>query len=95
LYKIALKLFEDDLLPAIVFTFNKKECDSNALEVSQLDFNTTEEKKSVTEIFGKIVEQSIENHKSLLMIVKFQSLLERGIGIHHGGIKFVACVFEQ
>ena len=37
--------------PVIVFSFSKRDCESLALKMSKLDFNTDEERNSLTQIF--------------------------------------------
>lgn len=39
-HKIIKMAMEHDLVPVIVFSFSKKDCETYALQMSKLDFNT-------------------------------------------------------
>ncbi|CAM9097461.1 unnamed protein product, partial [Ectocarpus fasciculatus] len=86
LFKIIRLIMERDLDPVIVFSFSKKECESNALQTSRFDFNSEEEKALVEQVFGNAVDALAEDDKKLPQIETLLPLLRRGIGIHHGGL---------
>lgn len=84
--KVVRTIMERDLAPVIVFSFSKKECEAYALSMSKLDFNTGEEKESVREVFNNAIDVLSEEDKKLPQVDHILPLLERGIGIHHGGL---------
>ena len=86
LFKIIRLIMERDLDPVIVFSFSKKECESNALQTSRFDFNSEEEKTLVEQVFSNAVDALAEDDKKLPQIETLLPLLRRGIGIHHGGL---------
>ena len=52
--------------PVIVFSFSKKECEAYAMQMSKLDFNSTqEEKKLVTEVFNNAIDCLSDEDKKL------------------------------
>lgn len=72
--------------PVIVFSFSKKECEGNALQVSKLDFNTDDEKDLVKSIYTNAIESLNEDDRTLPQIEHLLPLLQRGIGVHHSGL---------
>ncbi len=86
LFKIVRLIMERDLDPCIVFSFSKKECETFALQMARLDFNSKEEKELVSQVFENALESLSEDDRALPQIVTILPLLKRGIGIHHGGL---------
>lgn len=74
------------LHPVIIFAFSKRECESLAMQMSKLDFNSPEEADTVTHIFESAIGGLSEDDKKLPQIELILPLLKRGIGIHHGGL---------
>ncbi|KAJ1557920.1 ATP-dependent RNA helicase mtr4, partial [Nowakowskiella sp. JEL0078] len=72
--------------PVIVFSFSKRECENNALALSKLDFNDSEEKEMVISVFQNAVHSLNEDDRNLPQIQHILPLLTRGIGIHHSGL---------
>ena len=72
--------------PVIVFSFAKRECEGNALQLSKIDFNTDDEKKMVKSVFENAVQSLGEDDRHLPQIEHVLPLLQRGIGIHHSGL---------
>lgn len=58
--------------------------------MAKLDFNSTDEKKLVDEVFQNAMEVLSEDDRKLPQVEQVLPLLKRGIGIHHGGGAFVA-----
>jgi len=73
-------------LPAIVFSFSKKECEFYAKSVAKIRFNQPEEEALVEEIFNAAMKQLSAEDRCLPQVERTVSLLKRGIGIHHGGL---------
>ena len=72
--------------PVIVFAFSKRECENLALTMSKLEFNSTEEQDSITNIFNNAIDNLAPDDRTLPQITNLLPLLKRGIGIHHGGL---------
>ncbi|KAL6450497.1 MTR4 ATP-dependent RNA helicase DOB1 [Candida maltosa Xu316] len=86
IYKIVKMIYMKKYNPVIVFSFSKRECESLALKMSKLDFNTDEERQALTQIFNNAIELLPENDRDLPQIKNILPLLKRGIGIHHSGL---------
>lgn len=86
LYKIVKMIMTKNYQPVIVFSFSKRECESNAMQVSKLDFNLEEEKKLVQSVFSNAIESLSEEDRTLPQIEGILPLLKRGIGVHHSGL---------
>ncbi|KAJ2899221.1 ATP-dependent RNA helicase mtr4 [Coemansia aciculifera] len=87
IYKIVKMVMARNYHPVIVFCFSKRECESMALQMSKLDFNTEAgEKDMVAEVFGNAIGSLSEDDRALPQIENILPLLKRGIGIHHSGL---------
>ena len=86
LFKIIQLIMEKQLDPCIVFSFSKKDCEAYAMLTSKLDFNDENEKKLIETVFNSALEALAEEDKILPQIITLLPLLQRGIGIHHGGL---------
>ena len=84
-FKIIKMIMEKQFSPVIVFSFSKKECEFYALQLAKLDFNSSEEKKLVSEVFQNAMQVLSEEDRKLPQVEQVLPLLKRGIGIHHGG----------
>eukprot|EP00727_Mastigamoeba_balamuthi_P014523 m51a1_g9696 putative ATP-dependent RNA helicase (1034) ;mRNA; f:1368526-1372611 len=72
--------------PVIIFSFSKRECESLALQMTKLDFIGEAEKKAVESVFKSAIGSLSASDQQLPQIVNMLPLLQRGIGIHHGGL---------
>lgn len=79
-------LMDTNMYPAIVFSFGKRTCERNAMDISQLNFNSTEEDALVTEVFNNAMESLSEDDRKLPAIQNLLPILKRGVGIHHSGL---------
>ena len=79
-FKIIKMIMEKNFAPVIVFSFSKKECEFYALQMSKLDFNSSEEKKLVGEVFQNAMEVLSEEDRKLPQVEQVLPLLKRGIG---------------
>ncbi|KAI8915772.1 rRNA-processing arch domain-containing protein [Gorgonomyces haynaldii] len=86
LFKVIQMIMKKNYHPVIVFSFSKRECESNALLVSKLDFNDDQEKDLVKNVFENAIQSLNEDDRSLPQIEHILPLLRRGIGIHHSGL---------
>ena len=73
-------------LPVIVFSFSKKDCESHAIKLAKMDFNTEEEKTLVDTVFCNAIESLPLEDRTLPQITSILPLLKRGVGIHHSGL---------
>ena len=79
-------VMEKRYLPAIVFSFSKKECEFYAKQVNKLKFNSEEEKKLVEEVFNNAMDALSDEDRKLPQVEAVLPFLKNGIGIHHGGL---------
>lgn len=86
IYKIVKMIMMKNYNPVIVFSFSKRECETNALQMSQLAFNDESEKAMVSKVFDSAISMLSEEDKELPQIQHVLPLLRRGIGIHHSGL---------
>lgn len=86
IYKIVKMIYMKRYNPVIVFSFSKRDCESLALKMSKLDFNTDDEREALTKIFNNAIELLPDADKELPQIKNILPLLRRGIGIHHSGL---------
>ncbi|KAI0463571.1 ATP-dependent RNA helicase mtr4 [Komagataella kurtzmanii] len=86
IYKIVKMIWIKKYNPVIVFSFSKRDCESLALKMSKLDFNTDEERTALTKIFENAIGLLPDADKDLPQIKHILPLLRRGIGIHHSGL---------
>lgn len=84
--EIVKLVMDRNMYPVIVFSFAKSECERNALALSRLNFNNTEEDTLVTEVFNNAMESLSEEDRKLPAIEHLLPLLKRGVGIHHSGL---------
>ncbi|CAH0390444.1 unnamed protein product [Bemisia tabaci] len=85
-YKIVKMIMERSFAPVIVFSFSKKDCEVYAMQMAKLDFNTSDEKKLVDEVFNNAMDVLNDQDRKLPQVENVLPLLRRGIGIHHGGL---------
>lgn len=86
LYKIIRMIMMKNYNPVIVFSFSKRDCEHNAIQISSMSFNDESEKNMVTKVFNSALNSLNEEDKKLPQIEHLLPLLRRGIGIHHSGL---------
>ncbi|OLY78068.1 ATP-dependent RNA helicase mtr4 [Smittium mucronatum] len=86
IFKIVKMIMVKNYNPVIVFSFSKRDCESLALQMSKLDFNSEDEKNLVNEVFTNAISSLSEEDRKLPQIEHIIPLLKRGIGIHHSGL---------
>ncbi|KAF8362076.1 mtr-4 [Pristionchus pacificus] len=84
--KIIRTVKERDMIPCIIFSFSRKECEAYAMSLKDMDFNNDIEKGLVKEIFKNAVDLLSDEDRKLPQIGQVLPLLQRGIGIHHSGL---------
>mmetsp|Transcript_9153 Transcript_9153/g.17264 ORF Transcript_9153/g.17264 Transcript_9153/m.17264 type:complete len:1005 (+) Transcript_9153:245-3259(+) len=86
LMSIVQMIMQRNYDPAIVFSFSKKDCEKYAAQVSKLNFNSDEDKAVVNQVFKNAIDSLNDDDKNLPQVRSLLPLLEKGIGIHHGGL---------
>ncbi|CAG7846803.1 ATP-dependent RNA helicase mtr4 [Serendipita indica DSM 11827] len=86
IYKIVKMIMTKGYNPVIVFSFSKRDCESNALMMAKLELNSVEEQDMVSKVFTNAVSGLSEDDRNLPQVEHLLPLLRRGIGIHHGGL---------
>lgn len=86
LKRIVTLIKNENLCPAIVFSFSKKDCEDNAISLSKMDFTTKEEKELIDLIYTNAIQTLSEEDMNLPAIQSMLTILKRGFGIHHGGM---------
>ncbi|KAL1687663.1 rRNA-processing arch domain-containing protein [Schizophyllum commune] len=84
--KIIKVIMNKNYNPVIVFSFAKRDCESNAMSMSKMEYNNADEQATVTEIFENATASISPSDRQLPQITNLLPLLRRGIGIHHGGL---------
>ncbi|KAI6195930.1 DNA RNA helicase and DSH domain containing protein [Aphelenchoides besseyi] len=77
---------ERELLPCIVFSFSRRECEAYAQSLKDMDFNDGEQKNMIEQIYSSAVALLSEEDQKLSQIKWILPFLKRGIGIHHSGL---------
>lgn len=83
--KVLPETIERANVPAVVFSFSRKECENYAVKVKK-DFLNEEEKDLVKTIFDNAISSLRQEDRNIPIIEKMLPLLQRGIGIHHSGL---------
>jgi ATP-dependent RNA helicase DOB1 len=86
IYKIVNMIMKNNYSPVIVFSFSRRETETNAMAMAKLDFTDDTEKGLIRQIFKNAMESLSDDDRKLPQIENMVSLLTRGIGIHHGGL---------
>lgn len=86
LYKIVRLIQERNYDPAIIFSFSKRECEQNAVQMAKLDFCTDDERHLIDQIYRQALASLNDDDRQLPAVLSLLPLLRRGIGIHHGGL---------
>lgn len=84
--KLITLIVSKGLEPCIVFSFSKRECEAYSMSLKTCDFNTEDERDSISKIFNNAIDTLADEDKQLPQIQMMLPLLKRGIGIHHGGL---------
>ena len=79
-------LKETEKLPVVVFTLSRNRCDVNADSLTAVNLTTESEKGHVRSFFKRCVQRLSEVDQELPQVKRMESLLLRGIGVHHSGI---------
>ncbi|XP_060175054.1 DExH-box ATP-dependent RNA helicase DExH11 isoform X2 [Lycium barbarum] len=80
------KLLKKSLLPVVIFCFSKNRCDKSADKIPGTDLTSSSEKSEIRIFCDKAFSRLKGSDRNLPQIVRIQSLLHRGIGVHHAGL---------
>ncbi|KAL5748007.1 hypothetical protein ACOSQ2_025304 [Xanthoceras sorbifolium] len=80
------KLSKKSLLPVVIFCFSKNRCDKSADSMPGIDLTSNSEKSEIRIFCDKAFSRLKGSDRNLPQIVRVQSLLRRGIGVHHAGL---------
>ncbi|KRZ91957.1 Superkiller viralicidic activity 2-like 2 [Trichinella sp. T8] len=86
LHKLIRLIMERQLSPVIVFSFSRKECEVQAMEISSLDLTDSREKFLIQDVFCNAIALLSEEDRKLPQIESLLPILKNGIGIHHSGL---------
>lgn len=87
LWKLLInKLSKKSLLPVVIFCFSKNRCDRSADNMTGTDLTTSSEKSEIRVFCDKAFSRLKGSDRNLPQIVRVQSLLHRGLGVHHAGL---------
>jgi ATP-dependent RNA helicase DOB1 len=84
--KLVTLIKENNLDPAIIFSFSKRDCEAGALSLSKMDLTSDEEKDLIEKIYKNAISTISEEDQTLPQIQMMLPLLKKGIGVHHGGL---------
>uniref|UniRef100_A0A1J3FE68 Helicase SKI2W n=1 Tax=Noccaea caerulescens TaxID=107243 RepID=A0A1J3FE68_NOCCA len=80
------KLSRKSLLPVVVFCFSKNYCDRCADALTGTDLTSSSEKSEIRVFCDKAFSRLKGSDRNLPQVLRVQSLLHRGIGVHHAGL---------
>ena len=72
--------------PCIVFAFSKRECESLAVKLTNLDLTDEDEKGLIERIYWNAMDCLSPEDKGLPQIRQLLPFLKQGIGVHHSGL---------
>ncbi|OEL22541.1 DExH-box ATP-dependent RNA helicase DExH11 [Dichanthelium oligosanthes] len=79
-------LLKKSLVPVVIFCFSKNRCDRSADSMFGADLTSSSEKSEIRVFCDKAFSRLKGSDRNLPQVVGIQSLLRRGIGVHHAGL---------
>ncbi|AQK68646.1 DExH-box ATP-dependent RNA helicase DExH11 [Zea mays] len=79
-------LLKKSLVPVVIFCFSKNRCDKSADSMFGTDLTSSSEKSEIRVFCDKAFSRLKGSDRNLPQVVGIQSLLRRGIGVHHAGL---------
>ncbi|XP_041275817.1 helicase SKI2W-like, partial [Onychostruthus taczanowskii] len=93
-------LRERELLPAVTFTFSRGRCEEQAAALGSLELLGGPERARVRQFLTRCLARLRGSDRRLPQVLQLSDLLQRGIGVHHGGVlpllkEIVEMLFSQ
>ncbi|CAN8173933.1 unnamed protein product, partial [Coccothraustes coccothraustes] len=93
-------LRERELLPAVTFTFSRGRCEDQAAALGSLELLGGPERAQVRQFLTRCLARLRGSDRRLPQVLQLSDLLQRGIGVHHGGVlpllkEIVEMLFSQ
>ena len=83
-YSLVLELKEKKMLPALLFSFSRRDCQRKAQELaSGYNFSTPECRAMANSLFRELLDPELHDLESVQLV---KSVVERGVGVHHAGL---------
>ncbi|KAJ1277977.1 hypothetical protein BS78_04G044500 [Paspalum vaginatum] len=79
-------LLKKSLVPVVIFCFSKNRCDKSADSMFGADLTSSSEKSEIRVFCDKAFSRLKGSDRNLPQVLGIQSLLKRGIGVHHAGL---------
>ncbi|XP_058684946.1 LOW QUALITY PROTEIN: superkiller complex protein 2-like, partial [Poecile atricapillus] len=79
-------LRERELLPAVTFTFSRGRCEEQAAALGSLELLSGAERAQVRLFLTRCLARLRGSDRRLPQVLQLSELLQRGIGVHHGGV---------
>ena len=69
-------------IPAIIFCFSKKQCESNAQSIEESSFISVEERTEILRFY----DSNLREFKDCSQYIQLRKVIEKGIAYHHSGL---------
>ncbi|KAK4742146.1 hypothetical protein SAY87_000147 [Trapa incisa] len=86
IFKMVKMIIQRQYDPVICFSFSKRDCEFQAMQMSKMDLNKEDEKDTIETIFWSAMDMLSDDDKKLPQVTNMLPLLKRGIGVHHSGL---------
>ena len=86
LVRLLRLLVEEDLTPAIVFSFSRKECEGAAMSAKGIDRLPDDQVSAVQQVFHAAIETLSSEDQEIPQVRMLLPMLERGVAVHHSGL---------
>ena len=73
-------------MPAIIFSFNRKECEGAAMHAKRLPPMGNDQIDAVRLVFDAAISTLSSEDQALRQIAMLRPMLERGVAVHHSGM---------
>eukprot|EP00026_Physarum_polycephalum_P000457 Phypoly_transcript_00458.p1 GENE.Phypoly_transcript_00458~~Phypoly_transcript_00458.p1 ORF type:complete len:1246 (+),score=257.19 Phypoly_transcript_00458:76-3813(+) len=84
--KLITFLQKGNLTPVVIFAFSKRKCEEFALGLTTIDLTTAAEKSEIHVFVESSLNRLKGSDRRLPQVLQMKDLLQRGIGVHHGGL---------
>jgi antiviral helicase SKI2 len=84
--EMALYIKNQNLFPAVMFTFSIKKIDEYARMLSKTQFTSQPESQKIISFFDKCISKLSPHDRKIGQIQALRQLLPTGVGVHHSGL---------